>query len=338
MIIDLDRHVGVRQLSGLFAYMPLAWQRHFEREEWLGATGLVSSHVRMDEEFRYELPEEFQPNADSQRLVLLLPYQALAVAGWADTVAARAYVAAINECAVDKWASPLSQIAIAVSPHDPAWSAAEVRRYAGKPNVAAVALPMTATMLGSSHWNQVYEACVEARLPVVAHFSGVEGHYLGAPLLSGGVHRSAFARLALLPHVAESNIASLAFEGTFERFPGLQVLFSGFGFTWLPSLMWRMDREWRTFRHDVPWVREPPSRLATSNMWFTTWPLGEAADVGHWQDGFNNELRARVVFGSHEPHGGDEPAAVGETLGLDWATGILGNGAQYLGLSAALGA
>ena len=41
----------------------------------------------------------------------------------------------------------------------------------------------------------LYEACHETGLPLVIHFSGLEGLYRGAQPLSGGVHSSAFARL-----------------------------------------------------------------------------------------------------------------------------------------------
>ena len=90
---------------------------------------------------------------------------------------------------------------------------------------------LTTDMLGTRYWDPAYEeACVEVGLPVVVHYSGVEGSFSGTPPLSGSVHRSALARLILMPHLAESNVASLLFEGTFYRFPELQVLFTGFGF------------------------------------------------------------------------------------------------------------
>ena len=336
MIVDLDRHVAVPKLADLLPFMTVGWRKHFEREEWLNATGLVSSHIRLSEKFGYDLPEPSHREEGDGPVSLLLPYQALTVAGWADTVAAGAFVAAINEYGLANWTSARGRLAVAISPHDPVWSAAEIRRLAAEQHVGAVALPLTSTMLGSKTWDPVYAACTETGLPVVVHFSGVEGNYVGAPALAGGVHRSAFSRLALMPHVAESNIASLAFEGAFARFPDLQILVSGFGFTWLPSLLWRMDREWRTFRHDVPWVTAPPSEWATTNLWFTSWPLGEAAGAEHWQGSFPEALRSRVAFGSHAPHAGDEAADPERLLGRTWADALFANGAGFLSLSTAV--
>lgn len=329
MIVDLDRHVGVPALSSLFPYMTVGWQKHFDREEWVNATSLASSHVTMSDRFDYNVTDGGGAPVDVDHS-LLLPYQGLTINGWADRVAAKAFISALNAYAVEHWASARARLAMLVSPHDPHWSAGEIRRHAQRERIGAVALPLTPEMLGSRTWDPIYEACVETSLPVVIHFSGMEGDYLGAPALSGGTHRRAFARLAVMPHLAESNITSLAFEGAYARFPSLQMLFSGFGFTWLPTLLWRMDREWRTFRHDVPWVKEPPSRSVLQNTWFTTWPLGEAADPENWAGRFSQTLRTRITFGSHAPHASDGYADVEALLGQEWADEIAGNGTAFI--------
>ena len=213
-----------------------------------------------------------------------------------------------------------------VSPHDPAWSAAEITRLGPSAGVGAVAIPLGDSMLGSSALNPIYAACVGADVPVLVHYSGVEGRYLGAPPLSGGVHLSAFSRLSLMPHLAESNVTSLVFEGAFETFPDLRVIVAGFGFTWLSSLMWRMDREWRTFRHDLPWVKEPPSGYLPGRVWVTTSPVDEAAISGEWERSFSSgRLRSLLAFGSHQPFDGDSAADVERVLG-DAAAEVLTRG------------
>jgi predicted TIM-barrel fold metal-dependent hydrolase len=185
-------------------------------------------------------------------------------------------------------------------------------------------------LLGAGFYDPIYEACQEAGLPVVVHFSGLEGFYRGAQPLAGGLHWSAFSRHVLLPQLAESNLASMSFEGTFEKFPGLRVLVSGFGFTWLPPLLWRLDREWRTFRHDVPWVKRPPSAYLKEQVWVTSWPLSEGgADV--WERfGFADEVRDRVVYGSHDPFDGDSSSAVRVLLGESRGEALLASGATLL--------
>ncbi len=329
MIVDVDRHLTVPRYEHLFEHMPLSWRKHFEREEWLGSVGLAADHVRVSDRFRHDPAPELE-GAPPDTLRLLLPHQGLGVNGWSDHVAAKTFLHALNSHVEQAWASDTDRPVAVMSPHDPAWSAAEIREHAHGGRIGAIGLPLSPTMLGGPFWDPIYEACVEADLPVVVHFSGVEGRYLGAPALAGGAHPSALSRMTLMPHLAESAIASLTFEGALVRHPGLRFLFTGFGFTWLPSLLWRLDREWRTFRHDVPWVAGPPSRRVLESMWFSTWPVAEAADPEAWQGRFTDELWTRIVFGSHAPHDGDGIIDLEATLGTERAGMLADNGLAAL--------
>jgi predicted TIM-barrel fold metal-dependent hydrolase len=334
MFVDCDLHAGVRQYTDLFPHMTLDWRKHFEREEWIGSSILGSNHIRVSEQYVHPEPAPFA--APEEGLALVIPHQGLTVNGWADRVAARTFLAALNSYGEEHWATPTSKLAVLISPHDTEWSAAEIRRRAATGTAAGVALPLVPEMLGSRGWDPIYAACVETGLPLVVHYSGVEGRYLGAPALSGGVHTTAFARLTLMPHLAESNIASLTFEGAFVRHPQLRVLFTGFGFTWLPSLLWRIDREWRTFRHDIPWVTTPPSEQVAAHMWFSTYPLAEAASTAEWEPGLTEAHRSRIAFGSHAPFGHDTPADAVRVLGPEWAQRLMDNGAAVLGAGVAV--
>ena len=70
-----------------------------------------------------------------------------------------------------------------------------------------------------------------------------------------------------------AQLTSLIGEGTFERFPGLRVALLEGGFTWLPSLMWRLDKEWKGLRRDIPWVRRPPSETIRERVRLSVQPL-----------------------------------------------------------------
>jgi uncharacterized protein len=325
MICDCDRHAAVSDYRDLFPYMDGSWPRHFERSEFLGSIVESSNHVRVSGTFG-EPPASAvsRPDVDWS---LVVPHQGLAINGWADHVAATVFAAALNRYGLEQWSDERSSLALVVSPNDPAWSAREIRECASLGGCGAVALPFGSTLFGSRMYDPVYEAAEEAGLPIVAHFSGVEGRYAGAAPLGGGVHYTPFARRVLLPQLAESNLASLAFEGTFERFPSLQFLFSGFGLSWLPALLWRMDREWRTFRHDVPWVRRAPSEYVLEQVWVTTYPIREATVTGEWQRLFGQEsLRDRIVYGSHDPFDGDGPDLIRAELGDADGSRVLTNG------------
>jgi hypothetical protein len=330
MIVDCARHAGVARHQDLFAFMPLSWQKHFDRYEWTGAVDLASNHIRVSSKFRHDPIPPYMPGSETDRMTLVIPHQGLTVNGWADRVGAKIYLEALNSYGEEHWVSGASKLAMVVSPHDPTWSAGEIRRRSSSLRIGAVCIPLIPEMLGTRHWDPIYEACVERGWPVVVHYSGVEGSYTGAPPLSGSVHQNALARLILMPHLAESNAASLLFEGAFYRFPALQVLFAGFGFKWVPSLMRRVDQERRNFRSDMPWLLDAPSKKVLSNMWFSSYPVGETGGLAAWEGEFSAALRKRIVFNSHAPFGNDTVEDVERFLGKPWVEAMMRNGRALL--------
>ena len=330
MIIDCGRHAGVSKHQDLFPFMSLDWRKHFDRYEWTGAIELATSHIRVSDDFRHPPVPPYDPATSSDGLSVVIPHQALTVNGWADRAGGKIYVGALNAYGEEHWVSGSSKLALVVSPHDPEWSAGEIRRRAGSSSIAAIAVPLITEMLGTRYWDPIYEAAVETKWPILIHYSGVEGAYAGAPALAGAPHPSALARTILMPHLAESNLASLLFEGAFYRFPDLQVLLAGFGFKWIPSLMRRVDQEWRNFRSEVPWVKEKPSSKVLTNVWFSSYPIGEAFEPALWEGEFSDELRGRIVFNSHAPFGCDTAEDVATVLGTEWRERMMANGRRLL--------
>lgn len=329
MIVDIDRHIAVTDYREVLAHMDVSWRKHFERSEFLGSIVESSNHIRVTD--RFGLPPASAGAGTEADVSLLVPHQALAINAWADQIGALRFAEAFTSYAKETWADERNLPVVVVSAADPEWSAAQIRRRAEEGGYGAVALPLGSQLLGSSHLDPIYRAAAETGLAIIVHYSGAEGLYAGAPGLGGSLHKSAFTRGALLPQLAESNMTSLAFEGTFEKFPGLRVVFSGFGCTWLPALLWRMDREWRTFRYDIPWVKRVPSEYALESMWVSTWPIEETTVEGEWSRHFvAPELRSRIVYGSHEPFDGDAVATVVEHLGEADAAEVLGNGRAVL--------
>ena len=143
MIIDCARHAGVTAHEDLFPHMPLSWQKHFDRREWNSAVALTSNHIRVSDNFTHDPVPPYQPVSDPNRLSLVIPHQGLTVTGWADRVGARVYVDALNSYALEHWVSPSSKLAMLADPHDPQWSAGDIRKRAKSSDVSAVCVPPT---------------------------------------------------------------------------------------------------------------------------------------------------------------------------------------------------
>ena len=69
------------------------------------------------------------------------------------------------------------------------------------------------------------------------------------------------------------HLASMVFEGLFERYPTLRVLFVEGGYIWLPAFLWHMDDDWKMLRSETPWVTRPPSEYIFEHCRFTTQPM-----------------------------------------------------------------
>jgi uncharacterized protein len=224
---------------------------------------------------------------------------------------AAVFSAAVNDHVLERWpqADPRFRIAIAIGSHDGELAAKEIRRVGGHPAVAAVCMSLVAVNMGQRHYHAIYEAATELGLPVMVHPGGFEGSVVGPAVLGGVGPRTPEETFALLPQVAMANVASLVYDGVFERFPQLQVVFAGFGFSWAVPLLWRTDAEWRGLRVEVPWLTRSPSEVVADHVRFVidgaselnpgAWRLAEMLPPG------------ALLYGSDAPY---VTAPVGETL------------------------
>ena len=60
-----------------------------------------------------------------------------------------------------------------------------------------------------------------------------------------------------------THLVSLLAQGTFQKFPGLTFVLVEGGVSWIPPVLWRMDKNWKGLRKSVPLARAPPERSPT---------------------------------------------------------------------------
>jgi predicted TIM-barrel fold metal-dependent hydrolase len=237
--------------------------------------------------------------SDQEAEALLVPMVRLNA--WSDALLAGAVAQAANEYFIREWLSldERLRLAILLPAQSPAVAADEIRRHGANPQVIAAVMPLINTLLGDSYYQTIYEAAQDADLTLVVHPTGAEGVYLGAPALAGGTSFSAGERSVLVYQVAQANLNSLVLQGVFHRFPRLRFLFSGFGFGWLPPLLWRMDMDWRRLRIETPWVAKLPTDYVLEHVWLTISAIEELKAGFAFESKALSQLRERTVFGSH---------------------------------------
>jgi predicted TIM-barrel fold metal-dependent hydrolase len=101
---------------------------------------------------------------------------------------------------------------------------------------------------------------------------------------------------------SQALVTSMIMEGVFERYRELKIVLIESGFGWLPALGWRLDRNWKRLKDEVPHLRRAPSEYIREHLWVSTQPMEEAEDPDHLIEVMNWIGFDRILFASDYPH------------------------------------
>src|ERR1700675_175419 len=166
-----------------------------------------------------------------------------------DLSAAMAF--AINESQLERWhrREPRLKASVLVPYEDAKASVKKIRRHAGDRSFAQVmVLSRSGEALGRKRYWPIYEAAVEAGLPVGIHAFG----YSGWAMTNGGWPSFYIEEASEHATSAQAVVTSMVMEGLFERYRDLKIVMIECGFGWLPALGWRLDKLWAKMRDEVP--------------------------------------------------------------------------------------
>lgn len=271
--VDCEHHVVVERLEDLAPYLSQGWLARLSMGEF--AMPRPGPHPGAELETG-PAPAGADPAQGSAALApeithaVLIPSQPLVSSGWLGGAMAAVFASAVNDFVVDRWlpADPRFRFAISVAPHDGDAAAAEIRRLGSHPGAVGVCFSPIQINLGQQHYRPIFEAAAEHELAVIVHPGGFEGNVVGPAALGGVGPRTPEDAFCLLAQVAMSAISSLVFDGALEQFPTLRVVLAGFGFGWVPPVIWRMDSEWRGLRVEVPWLTRAPREVIADQVRF----------------------------------------------------------------------
>ena len=183
-----------------------------------------------------------------------------------------ALASAVNDWLVEQWLDrdPRLRASITLCMRDPGLAVAEIERRAADPRFVQVLLMTSGDMpLGRRLMWPIYEAASRHGLPLAIH-AGSIGHN---PTTAAGWPSYFVEDYVSQASAMQSQLLSLIAEGTFQKFPALRVVLLESGFTWLPGFLWRIDKEWRGLRREVPWVDQAPSSLIRARVRLSVQPI-----------------------------------------------------------------
>ena len=196
-----------------------------------------------------------------------------------------------------------------VAPRAPEKGAELIREYGDHPQVRQVMLPGAAEVpYGRPQYWPLYEAAEDMNLAIAVHpFS--EGHGVSNPPTGAGHANTYIEWHTLLGAYYMGQLSSIVTEGVLVEYPDLRWVFLEGGYGWLPHFMWRLDKNWKGLRSQVPWLKEKPSHYIRKNVWFASQPI-EEPERPEYHDYILEMMHAdeTLVFASDYPHwDGDDP-------------------------------
>lgn len=209
---------------------------------------------------------------------------------------------AVNQWQLDNWLErePRLRGSLVVPSQLPQRAAEEIERFGSHPSFVQIVLPVRSYMTyGKRFYDPLYEAAVKYDLVVGINYGGAPGH----PPSAAGWPSTYLEEHAGMSQVFQSQVTSMVVEGVFDRFPELRVSLIEGGFGWMPSLMWRIDKEWKGLRSNTPWVKRPPSDYMREHMRLTVQPVGAPPDLSFIVQTIEQmESENMLMFATDYPH------------------------------------
>ena len=311
-VVDCDIHMQVPSVEVLLPYLDEHWREYIRETSFkgpidtsypAGAATSLRPELRGEDLGLATVRERVLDGGNAEIAMLTCAY---AVESVRNPYAAAALASAVNEWQADAWLAvePRLRGSIVVSSQDPDLAAQEIDRVSGNPAFVQVQLPVRSEALyGNRRYYPIYEAALRHDLAIGIHYGGNPGN----PPTAAGWPSFYIEEYTGMAHVFQSQLISLVTEGVFDKYPDLRVALIESGVSWLPGLLWRLDKEWKGLRREVPWVRELPSEYIRQHVRLTTWPFdlpGDDRKVGEIVEQIGSD--GLLMFASDFPHWHDD--------------------------------
>ncbi len=281
-LIDCDVHFSVGSVNVLLPYVDNFWRAHILETSFKGpvdtsyprGSGLDPAPLagHDDASTAASLDRLRAEVLDGQQAAIAILTTSYAIESIRNPFGAAALASAVNDWQMQSWLDqePRLRGSVIVPVQDAELAAREIDRVGSHPGFVQVLLPAHSDSLyGHRNHYPIYEAATRAGLAIAIHAGGNPGN----PPSAVGWPSYFIEDYVGMSHIFQSQVISLVTEGAFDRFPELRVVLLESGVTWLPSLMWRLDKEWKGLRREVPWVRRYPSDYIREHIRLTTEPF-----------------------------------------------------------------
>jgi predicted TIM-barrel fold metal-dependent hydrolase len=290
-VVDCDIHATVPTVEALFPYLSEHWREYIRTSAFKGPT---------DSAYPPHAPTTFAPGTQvsdgSPPGSSLTQVQEQVLGPWGVEVGilncayaidslhnpdtAAAISAAVNDWLIAEWLDkePRLRASVVVPTRVPEMAAREIDRVGAHPGFVQVFLPVRSEApYGHRRYLPIFEAATRNNLVVSLQFGGAPGN----PPTGSGWPSYYIEEYVGMAQVFQTQVLNLIVEGVFDQFPDLRLALVEGGWTWLPSLMWRIDKDWKGLRREVPWNTRVPSAYIRERIRLSLQPLDAPNDPKH---------------------------------------------------------
>jgi uncharacterized protein len=301
--IDCDVHVAPESIDALLPYMDDYWRDYVANAGLMLSPNLTGSYPATAPAPPHDVDalrrEVLDPSGVRHAVLTCLSAFDASRNGYYEA----ALCTAINDWLRAEWLERDDRLraSMVVPTLDTEAAVAEVERVGSEPGFVQVLLPVRSDApWGVKRFHALYEAIAARDLVLALHAWGRPGL---APTATGFTHSYFEDYLADSQAIVQAQVMSLVSEGVFDRVPSLRVALLECGFSWLPPMLWRFDKDWKAVWREVPWLKSRPSDYVRRQIRATTAPAQLPADAAQAAR-LAEMLGARdmLMFASDHPH------------------------------------
>ncbi|MGI8642718.1 MAG: amidohydrolase family protein, partial [Thermomicrobiales bacterium] len=249
-LIDCDVHMHVPTVEVLFPYLDEHWREYIRETAFKGPIDTsypVGAATSLRPELRgaglglETVRARVLEGGNADVAILTCAY---AVESVRNPYAAAALASAVNDWQANEWLAeePRLRGSVVVSSQDPDLATQEIDRVGGNSAFVQVQLPVRSEALyGNRRYFPIFEAALRHDLAIGTHYGGNPGN----PPTAAGWPSFYIEEYTGMAHIFQSQLISLVTEGVFDKYPDLRVALIESGVSWLPGLLWRLDKEWK---------------------------------------------------------------------------------------------